>query len=91
MGGMGEDMTARAELRVLKGEHGADKVFCLAASEQPATATVVLFVGDQLEARHVPSEVLALQVTNLKIQQGRCHTACRGAGVGIPTHIQPHG
>jgi len=54
-------MTARAELRVLKGEHGADKVFCLAASEQPATATVVLFVGDQLEARHVPSEVLALQ------------------------------
>lgn len=53
----------RVKLRVLRGSYGTDKVYCLTASKQPAQGVVVLFVGDQLEARHLPQQLLALQVS----------------------------
>lgn len=51
----------RAKLRVLRGKHGTDKVYCLPALKHPADGVVVLFVGDQLEAQHMPEHLLALQ------------------------------
>lgn len=51
----------QAQLRVLTGVHGTDKVYCLPAVGA-ATATVVFFVGDQLEAKGLPPRVLQLQV-----------------------------
>lgn len=53
----------RVKLRILHGPYGTDKVYCLTALEQPAEGVVVLFVGDQLEARHLPEQLLALQVS----------------------------
>ena len=50
----------QAQLRVLQGVEGTDKVYCLPAAGD-ANATVVFFVGDQLEARRLPPRVLELQ------------------------------
>ena len=58
----GIDAPLVARLRILQGPYGADKVYIQHAAVQPAVGVVVLFVGDQLEARHVPPAVLALQV-----------------------------
>jgi hypothetical protein len=54
----------QAQLRVLQGVEGTDKVYCLPA-EGGATAAVVFLVGDQLEAKRLPPRVLELQA-NLK-------------------------
>lgn len=54
----------QAQLRVLQGVEGTDKLYCLPAAGT-AVATVVFFVGDQLEAKQLPPRVLELQA-NLK-------------------------
>ncbi len=73
----------QAKLRVLRGQHGTEKVFCLPAPQQAAGAAVlVLFVGDQLEARHVPPEVLELQVAIL-------HHAASAAWRRQPDSLSP--
>ena len=55
----------QAQLRVLQGVEGTDKVYCLPAAGAP-TAAVVFFVGDQLEARQLPPRVLELQARSSK-------------------------